>query len=308
MSDPIAIPGAMSKSEEIMEPVASANLSPPDLTKTQSNDSASSLYGTTPPGARTPGFFPSNPSSPLLSPLLSRRPSFTGSGSGSYQEDWEAFPPIERLTIFDVFDNLALRERVEKFQLTINSQKEKLRRQRERIAKGGSNVRNKVVDEWRRRLPPPEEQLDRYRQRMSVSVERLGKRWNEQKVVSTREKISFICGVMNVFISGYIIGTHPLWMIHWYTLQLCYFMPIRYYTYHKRGYHYFLADLCYFVNALMILSIWAFPNSKRLFISTYCLAFGNNAWAIAMWRNSLVFHSFDKVTRYVQYSPYIHHN
>lgn len=76
-------------------------------------------------------------------------------------------------------------------------------------------------------------------------------------------------------------------------------MPIRFYTYKQRGFHYFLADLCYFVNLLLLLSIWVFPNSKRLFISTYCLAMGNNAIAIAMWRNSLVFHSLDKVTRYV---------
>lgn len=73
-------------------------------------------------------------------------------------------------------------------------------------------------------------------------------------------------------------------------------MPLRYYTYHKKGYHYFLADLCYFVNIMLLLSIWVFPNSRRLFIATYCLAFGNNAVAIAMWRNSLVFHSLDKVT------------
>ncbi|PUU74499.1 hypothetical protein B9Z19DRAFT_1092689 [Tuber borchii] len=73
-------------------------------------------------------------------------------------------------------------------------------------------------------------------------------------------------------------------------------MPIRYFTYHKRGYQYFLADLCYFVNLLLLLNIWIFPNSRRLMISTYCLAYGNNAWAIAMWRNSLVFHSLDKVT------------
>lgn len=50
---------------------------------------------------------------------------------------------------------------------------------------------------------------------------------------------------------------------------------------------------------LLILSIWFFPQSKRLFISTYCLAMGNNAIAVAMWRNSLVFHSLDKTTTYV---------
>jgi hypothetical protein len=73
-------------------------------------------------------------------------------------------------------------------------------------------------------------------------------------------------------------------------------MPIRYYTYHRRGYHYFMADLCYFVNLMLLLSIWVFPNSRRLMISAYCLSYGNNAWAIAMWRNSMVFHSLDKVT------------
>jgi hypothetical protein len=75
-----------------------------------------------------------------------------------------------------------------------------------------------------------------------------------------------------------------------------YFLPLRWFNYHKTGFHYFLADLCYFVNMLLVLSIWFFPQSKRLLISTYCLAFGNNAVAIVMWRNSLVFHSLDKTT------------
>lgn len=56
------------------------------------------------------------------------------------------------------------------------------------------------------------------------------------------------------------------------------------------------ADLCYFVNVMLLLSLWVFPNSRRLFIAAYCLSYGNNAWAIAMWRNSMVFHSLDKVT------------
>jgi len=94
-----------------------------------------------------------------------------------------------------------------------------------------------------------------------------------------------------------LLGGYPEYFHYWYTAQLLYFMPLRWYTYQKRGYHYFLADLCYFVNFMVMLSIYLFPQSKRLFISTYCLAMGNNAVAIAMWRNSMVFHSLDKVTR-----------
>jgi hypothetical protein len=134
---------------------------------------------------------------------------------------------------------------------------------------------------------------------MKTGVERLGKQWSKTATVTLREKTSFIAGVLNIFISGYLIGACPEYFYYWYTLQLAYFMPIRYFTYHAKGYHYFLADLCYFVNVLCMLCVWVFPSSKRLFIGTFCLTFGNNAAAIAMWRNSLVFHSMDKVVRYV---------
>jgi hypothetical protein len=233
----------------------------------------------------------------LGKPRISRNPSF--SGSSSYQEDWEAFPPLDRLTVFDLLDNFALPQQLEKLQKTVSAQSEKVRRQRDALKSRGSYAKERVVEEWRRRIPPAEEQLEKYRKRMRSSVEKLGQRWNDTKAVTLREKFSFIGGVLNIFFSGYIIGGYPEWFHIWYTAQLLYFMPIRYYSYHKRGYHYFLADLCYFVNFLAMLSIWVFPNSKRLFISTYCLAYGNNAIAIAMWRNSMVFHSLDKVTRYV---------
>ena len=240
------------------------------------------------------GNLSSSPPSPYM---FSRNESF--SNSSSYQEDWEAFPPLEKITAFELLGNFDLPTQLEKWQARLSAQTEKVRKQREKLKLTGLTAKDRVVDEWRKRVPPPEEQLEKYRKRMRTSVDRLGQRWNDTKAVTVREKVSFIAGVMNIFISGYIIGAHPERFYMWFTAQFCYFMPIRYYTYHKRGYHYFLADLCYFVNLLLLVSIWVAPNSKRLLISTYCLAYGNNAVAIAMWRNSLVFHSLDKVTRYV---------
>lgn len=231
---------------------------------------------------------------PAKSPKLSRNPSF--SGSSSYQEDWEAFPPLDRLSVLDLLDNFALPAQLEKIQRGISAQTEKVRKSRDAFKSKGNLAKERMVDGWRRRVPSADERLDKYRARMKQNVDRLGRRWNDTKIITAREKVSFICGVMNIFISGYLIGAYPEYFHIWYTAQLLYFMPIRYYTYHKRGYHYFLADLCYFVNLLLALSIWAFPTSKRLFVSSFCLAFGNNAVAIIMWRNSLVFHSFDKVT------------
>ncbi|KAI1205974.1 uncharacterized protein F4807DRAFT_249148 [Annulohypoxylon truncatum] len=228
------------------------------------------------------------------SPRMSRNPSF--SGSSSYHEDWDSYPPLDRLTVLDLLDNFALPQQLEKLQKGISAQTEKVRKSRAALKTKSQEARERMVEEWRRRVPSADEQLERYRKRMKQSVERLGRRWNDTKVVTLREKVSFIGGVMNIFISGYLIGAYPEYFHLWYGAQLIYFMPIRFYTYRKRGYHYFLADLCYFVNLLLFLTIWVFPSSKRLFIAAYCLAFGNNAVAIIMWRNSLVFHDFDKVT------------
>ena len=230
---------------------------------------------------------------PVKSPKLYRSASF---GSSSYQDDFDAFPPLERLTILDILDNFALPQHLEKLQRGISAQTEKVRRSRDVFKSKSQHARDRMVEEWRRRLPSAEEQLHHYRKRVRTSVEKLGSRWNATKVITLRDKISFICGVLNVFISGFIIGRCPEYFHLWYTAQLIYFMPIRFYTYRRRGYHYFLADLCYFVNFLLSLSLWVFPASKRLFMAAYCLSYGNNAVAIIMWRNSLVFHSFDKVT------------
>ncbi|CAN8095293.1 unnamed protein product [Discula destructiva] len=258
-------------------------------------DGASNLSESPPEHAvtDTPNLGPVTPSS-FGSPKLSRNNSF--SGSSSYQEDWEAFPPLDRLSVLDILDNFALPQQLEKLQKSLSAQTQKVRKGRDVFKNRSQMARERMVEEWRKRAPTAEEQLDRYRKRMRTNVDKLGKQWNDTKVITLREKISFICGVLNIFITGYLIGAYPEYMHLWYSWQVLYFLPIRYYTYHKRGMHYFVADLCYFVNVLIMASLWIFPGSKRLFISAYCLAFGNNAVAIIMWRNSLVFHSFDKVT------------
>ncbi len=232
-----------------------------------------------------------NNSSSSYSPSLSRSNSYAGYSTYSDNDDWEMAPP-PRPSLLELLNDMAL-----PLQKNISESKQRVMKQTDALKSRGNLAKDMVVEEWRRRVPTADEQLDKYRKRMKRSVDKLGEQWNDTKAVTLREKLAFIGGVMNVFISGYLVGARPEWFIYWYTAQLLIFMPVRFYTYKKRGFHYFLADLCYFVNLLCLLSFWVFPNSKRLFISTYCLAMGNNAIAIAMWRNSLVFHSLDKVTR-----------
>ncbi|KAI9751289.1 MAG: hypothetical protein M1815_001253 [Lichina confinis] len=268
---------------------------PTPMAKSTSVDSGASSPSSG-SGLNTPNIFHPSAVSPSLAPMRSNKSGFLPASSSSYQEDWEVFSPLDRLTVFDLLDNLALPQRLERLQQKLSAQTEKVRRQQEKIKSSSINAKERVVEEWRRRVPPPDEQLEKYRRKMRDSVDRLGRRWNDTKVVTMREKIAFMAGILNILVSGYLIGAFPQGMPIWYTLQLFYFLPIRAYTYHRRGYHYFLADLCYFVNLMAVLSLWFFPRSKRLFMSTYCLAYGNNAVAIAMWRNSLVLHSLDKIT------------
>ncbi|KAL2428911.1 Glycerophosphocholine acyltransferase 1 [Exophiala dermatitidis] len=275
MSEPIPIPRSKSMATD-MDEAAAADI-PGSL---PSVDSTEYL---------TPGYQSSTPGSPYL---LSRNNSYTG--SQSMQEDWEI--PLDKITFFDIFENLSLPSKLEKWQATLAAQKDKLAKRQERIRTSGNNAKDRAMAEWRKRVPTADEQLAKYRSRMKKSVDDLSKRWNERMTITMREKVSFISAVLNVFLTGYLIGAVPEYFYYWFTIQLAYFMPIRFITYRRKGYHYFLADLCYFVNFLCLLCIWVFPRSKRLFISTYCLAYGNNAVAIAMWRNSLVFHSLDKVT------------
>ncbi|KAF8640153.1 hypothetical protein AX17_001389 [Amanita inopinata Kibby_2008] len=141
-----------------------------------------------------------------------------------------------------------------------------------------------------------EREFKNFKLRLSTRMTKLAASWQSAKVVRTREKVSFFFGVMSVLISALIFGMAPQWVHIAYTLQGCYLLPLRVYLYKKRAWHYFLFDLCYFVNILDFIFIWLFPSSPALFIACYCLSHGALASAVITWRNSLVFHDTDKVT------------
>jgi hypothetical protein len=137
--------------------------------------------------------------------------------------------------------------------------------------------------------------------------------WQSAKVIRTREKVSFFLGVMNLVLSSLIFAKAPeyslfsfsvcrsltnpsRWVHVLYTAQCLFLLPLRFYIYKKRAWHYFLFDLCYFVTLLNFVFFWFLPTSPSLFIACYCLSHGPLASAVITWRNSLVFHDLDKVT------------
>jgi len=141
-----------------------------------------------------------------------------------------------------------------------------------------------------------DKELAKFKLKVSTRMTRLAATWQSTKVVRTREKISFFLGVMAVAISTLMFGVAPEWVHIAYTVGALSLIPLRWYTYKKKLWHYFLFDLCYYANIICLVYIWFFPASTFLFISSYCLAHGSLASAVITWRNSLVFHDADKVT------------
>jgi len=141
-----------------------------------------------------------------------------------------------------------------------------------------------------------EREVSRLKLKVNTRVISLATAWQSAKVVRTRDKISFFFGVMSLVFSALLFGLAPEYVHISYTLQSSCLLPYRCYKYKKLQWHYFLFDLCYYVNILNFVFLWIFPHSPSLFVACYCLSLGSVASAIITWRNSLVFHDADKVT------------
>ena len=75
----------------------------------------------------------------------------------------------------------------------------------------------------------------------------------------------------------------------------------RVYTYTKQQWQYFCLDYCYFGNLAIFLIVLLAPGHPQLIILQFCIANGLLYTGAFSFRNSLVFHSVDKMT-----STYIH--
>ncbi|CAO0803080.1 unnamed protein product [Mucor circinelloides] len=118
----------------------------------------------------------------------------------------------------------------------------------------------------------------------------------DANAVRLHDKVSFVVGVGNTCITPVIAARLPVWIPIYYTVQLCYLITLRFFVYKSKQWHYFFFDLCYYVNLLTLLFLWVFPSSTLLYTAAFTLTNGPVLWAIITWRNSLVFHSLDKVT------------
>ena len=110
----------------------------------------------------------------------------------------------------------------------------------------------------------------------------------------TLKVISYFLGVTGLWLTAFLVGRYPKQFPRFYVVIITVLIIVRWFLYKKMNYHYFLFDFCYILNGLLIFQIF-FPTDF-LYTVVFCLAHGPVAWATAIWKNALVFHSLDKIT------------
>jgi len=66
--------------------------------------------------------------------------------------------------------------------------------------------------------------------------------------------------------------------------------------YKSKGWHYYMTDLCYSINLLVILYLIQFPKNDALFKIAFCFSNGCLATAVGAFKNQMVFHKMDNLT------------
>jgi hypothetical protein len=159
---------------------------------------------------------------------------------------------------------------------------------RDIIRKKASNVQSK----WRHIFTGDEKKRIR---------DHLREREDQPNYIKLVDKVGFTFGVLNILACQYFLLNVPEYFSVWF----CGIVPIillsRLYHFHSLNWHYFLIDFCYFVNIGALFNLLVFKSSLLVFKVCFIHSVGTLPLAIIIWRNSLVFHDYDKIV-----SVYIH--
>jgi len=112
------------------------------------------------------------------------------------------------------------------------------------------------------------------------------------------DKLSFTFGVLTICGSEWLALRHADWFPLYYYAIMTMLLVWRLITYSKDKYQLFMLDFCYFVNLSVVLQTAFFPTDINWFKANYILCMGPLMFAIIVWKNSLVFHSLDKLTSF----------
>ncbi|KAL3623631.1 glycerophosphocholine acyltransferase [Castilleja foliolosa] len=108
-------------------------------------------------------------------------------------------------------------------------------------------------------------------------------------------KVTHLMGVLGFGGFCFILGARPQDVRYVYCLFYVIFVPLRWIYYRYKKWHYYLLDFCYYANTIFLIMLLCYPKNEKLFMVCFSFAEGPLAWALIIWRCSLVFNSMDKI-------------
>lgn len=151
---------------------------------------------------------------------------------------------------------------------------------------------NKMRSKWRKVVTGNE--LKRIRDHIRETEEK-------PQYVKLFDKIAFTLGVLNIAACQYFLLNTPEFFWLWYSVIIPVLMLSRFYHFRTLGWQYFMIDFCYFTLVMTLANIFLVQNSPLFFKVCFIYANGPLMVAILIWRNSFIFHDYDKIV-----SVYIH--
>lgn len=108
-------------------------------------------------------------------------------------------------------------------------------------------------------------------------------------------KVTHLLGVLGFGAFCFLLGARPQDIPYVYCLFYFTFVPLRWIYYRFKKWHYYLLDFCYYANTIFLVMLLLYPKNEKLFMVCFSFAEGPLAWALIVWRCSLVFSSVDKI-------------
>ncbi|KAL4284635.1 hypothetical protein GQ457_16G002630 [Hibiscus cannabinus] len=108
-------------------------------------------------------------------------------------------------------------------------------------------------------------------------------------------KVTHLLGVLGFGGFCFLLGARPQDIPYVYCFFYVIFVPLRWIYYRFKKWHYYLLDFCYYANTIFLFDLILYPKNEKLFMVCFSFAEGPLAWALIVWRCSLVFSSVDKI-------------
>ncbi|XP_058105251.1 glycerophosphocholine acyltransferase 1-like isoform X2 [Magnolia sinica] len=108
-------------------------------------------------------------------------------------------------------------------------------------------------------------------------------------------KVTHLLGVLGFGAICFLLGARPQDIPYVYCLFYVTFVPLRWIYYRFKKWHYYLLDFCYYANTIFLVMLLFYPRNEKFFMVCFSFAEGPLAWALIVWRCSLVFSSVDKI-------------